>query len=484
MPLSYLELLRNKLHSQFRKHEPSTVQMKLRDILQDRDFNIKLLSLTAPITLQSLMLALVAAGDALMLGAVSQDAMAAVSLATQIHFVQCMFLWSITAGISVLGAQYWGKNDKVVLGQIFGLSVRESTLLSIAFFAGCFFFPRELMLLFAKDEQLISLGAQYLKIASWSYLLAGISQCYLAIMRVSEHAARSAQISTMAVLLNIVLNAVFIFGLFGVPEMGVRGAAVATVIARIADLTWCIISTFEKTYIRLKIKDLFVFNWKLTGDFWRYTSPIFGAGMLWGIGFTAYTAIMGHMGTDAAAANAIAAVARDLMCCICNGLAGGAGILIGNELGAGNLIKGKEYGERTLILSILTGLLSMIVILAVIPLISCFMKLTPQAHTYMVGMFLILSVYMIGRCICTIVLGGIFASGGDTMFDFCTLIIFMWCFALPCAFIGAFVFHLPVLIVYACTCLDEVGKVPFVILHFRKYKWVKNITRNDLISNK
>lgn len=186
---------------------------------------------------------------------------------------------------------------------------------------------------------------------------------------------------------------------------------------------------------------------------------------------------MGHLGCDAAAANAIAAVVRDLLCCLCNGISAGVGIIIGNELGAGNLSLGKKYGDRAAILSVFFGLFYTIAVLALIPLVSLFVKLTPQAYDYMVGMFVILSVYMIGRCICTIVLNGVFTAGGDTMFDFVSLIIFMWCIALPCAFLGAFYFHLPVLLVYACTCLDEVGKVPAVLIHFKRYKWVKNLTR-------
>jgi putative MATE family efflux protein len=451
--------------------------MHLRRLFRDKRFNRKLIQLTLPITLQSLMLALVAAADALMLGKVNQDAMAAVSLATQIQFVQNMLLWAIVGGIGILGAQYWGKRDKRVLGEIFGLSVRESFLVSAVFFAGCYFFPEKLMLLFARDPILINTGAEYLKVASWSYLLTGVSQCYLAIMRVSEHASRSAWISSGAVILNIILNAVFIFGLFGAPAMGVRGAALATLIARVVELLWCIITTFEKTFIPLKVRTLFTFNRILELDFWRYSLPILASCLLWGIGFTAYTAIMGHMGRDAAAANSIAAVVRDLMCCLCNGVAGSCGILIGNELGAGKLRRGRLYGDRAIILAFLIGLFSTAIILVSIPFISSFMKLTDQAHEYMIGMFVILSVYMIGRCVCTVVINGIFSSGGDTLFDMYSLIVCMWCIALPCAFSGAFYFHLPVLVIYGCTCLDEVGKIPWVVHHYRKYKWVKNITR-------
>ena len=452
--------------------------MNVKELFRDRVFNRKLLGLAFPITLQNLMLALVAAADAIMLGRFSQNAMAAVSLATQIQFVQNMLLGAIVCGVGILGAQYWGKRDFGKMDEIFSLSIHEALLVSVAFFLGCRYFPEKLMLLFAHDPELVEIGAEYLRVASWSYLLTGVSQCYLAIMRVSEHASRSAWISSGAVVLNIVLNAVFIFGWFGIPAMGVRGAALATVIARVIELAWCVVSSYEKSFVPLKIREFLHFNPTLFRDFWHYTLPVPGSFLLWGIGFTSYTAIMGHLGPDAAAANAVAAVVRDLMCCLCNGIAAGAGILIGNELGAGNLPLGKIYGQKAMILSYLIGGVSTLVILSSIPLVSSYLDLTEQAHHYMVGMFVILSVYMIGRCVCTVVINGIFSSGGDTLFDVYSLAVCMWGVALPCAFLGAFVFHLPVLVVYACTCVDEVGKIPWVMLHYRKYKWVRNITRH------
>lgn len=451
--------------------------MILNDIFHDKVFLRKLVSLTLPITLQSFMLALVAAADALMLGKVDQNAMAAVSLATQIQFVQNMLLYAIIGGVGVLGAQYWGKKDSKVLEKIFGISIQESFIISLVFFIGCYFYPEYLMKLFAHDPTLIQLGSEYLKVASYSYLITGISQSYLAIMRVSEHAGRSAWISSGTVILNIILNYIFIFGCGQIPAMGIKGAALATTVSRVVELIWCIVSSYEKSFIKLHIRSIFAFDKILLLDFWKYVLPILSSCLLWGIGFTAYTAIMGHMGPDAAAANAIAAVARDLLCCLCNGVSGACGIIIGNELGAGKLNLGKSYGERAMVLSFIIGGAVSIIILAIIPIISYSIPLTPQAHEYMVGMFFILAVYMIGRCVCTVVINGVFSSGGDTLFDMYSLIVCMWGIALPCAFIGAFYFELPVLVIYGCTCLDEVGKVPWVMHHYYKYKWVKNITR-------
>lgn len=452
--------------------------MILHDIFHDRRFNRKLLALTLPITLQQLMLALVAAADALMLGRLDQYSMAAVSLATQVQFIQNMFLAAIAWGVGVLGAQYWGKNDKQVLDELFGLSIRESLLISLPFFAGCFFFPEKLMRIFAEDPRLIQLGAGYLRVASWSYLITGISQCYLAVMRISEQQRMSAWISSGAVVLNIIFNAVFIYGLAGCPAMGIAGAAVATIIARVVELFWCILISFKAGFFQLKLRMLFHIKWLLELDFWKCCLPITGSFMIWGVGFTSYTAIMGQLGADAAAANAVAAVVRDLLCCVCNGIAGACSIIIGNELGAGNLELGKKYGDRLVVISFIIGISTTVIILALTPLLTSLLPLTAQAKEYMTGMLIIMAFYMIGRCVCTVTINGVFYSGGDAIFDVVSLTVCMWGIALPCAFSGAFYFHWPVLVIYACTCLDEVGKIPWVLIHHRSYKWVRNLTRD------
>ncbi|MCR1884015.1 MATE family efflux transporter [Murimonas intestini] len=448
-------------------------------LFSDKVFYRKLLQLTVPIALQNLMLASVAAADAIMLGSVAQNAMSAVSLATQIQFIQNMVLTSVVSTAIILGAQYWGRRDTGTISDIFCTSLRYCGVASILFFIGCIFFPRYLMLIFTNNEaELIETGIHYLKVAGWSYLLTGISQCYLAVMKISGHAAQAARVSIVTVILNIVLNAVFIFGLFGLPAMGVQGAALATLLARIVELVWCMRCSFRKGYIRPDLRRLFRRNKLLAADFWKCLYPLLGASLFWGVGFTSYSAFMGHLGTDATAANSVAAVVRDLICCLCNGLGSGGGILVGNELGAGNLKRGKKYGDRLLKLAILCGAVSTLVMLTVTPVVLNFVRFTEGARKYLIGMMVIMAVYMIGRAINTIVINGIFASGGDTMFDLYSLAVTMWGIAVPLAAAGTFLFDWPVLVVYACTCLDEVGKIPWVLAHYRKYKWVRDLTRD------
>lgn len=448
-----------------------------RGLFSDQAFNRKLISLTLPMALQSLMLAAVAAADAIMLGRLDQNSMSAVSLATQIQFVMNMFLAAVTSTGSILGAQYWGIQDKETLDDIFNMMLRLAVVVDLFFGLACIFSPGILMQFFTNDEVLASIGCSYLRIAGWSYLLTGISQVYLTMMKISEHAGTSALISSTAVVINIVCNAILIFGLLGFPSFGARGAAMATLLSRIVELVWSVVCSFRKRYLHPNLARFFHRNALLSKDFVRIAMPILGASLLWGVGFTSYTAIMGHLGQDAAAANSVAAVVRDLTCCMCNGVAGAGAILLGNELGQGKLDTAKDYGIRLMKMAFLIGILTCLIVIAVIPLVLRFYKLTPNAAELLTGMLVITGFYMIGRCVNTVIINGIFDGGGDTKFDVYSLAVMMWGIAIPTALLGAFVFRWPILAVYACTCLDEVGKIPWVMAHFRKYRWLKNLTR-------
>lgn len=446
-------------------------------MIPKKEFYQNLTRLALPIALQSLMLASVAAGDALMLGKVVQDEMTAVSLATQIQFVQNMFLAAVTGAGAILGAQYWGKGDRRTLEDIFNIMLRFCGVVSVIFFLACELMPELLMHIFTSDAPLIAIGSSYLRIAGWSYLLTGISQCYLTAMKVSEHVKPGAIISSCAVVLNIALNAVFIFGLLGAPRMQARGAALATTISRVVELGLCVAISSKASYIRPAFERFMRSPKNLRSDFIKQCLPLMGGGLCWGVGFTSYTAIMGHMGADAAAANSVSAVVRDLICCMCNGIGSAAGIMVGNELGAGRLDLGKAYGIKLKNISFVIGFISTALVLAVTPLVVKMVILTDQARGYLTGMMVIMSIYMIGRCFNTVTINGVLDGGGDTLFDMYSLIVCMWLIAIPLALMGAFVLHWSPLAVYACTCLDEVGKIPWVMMRFWKYKWVQDLTR-------
>lgn len=441
------------------------------------DFTSKLVSLVLPITFQQFMLALVSASDALMLGKLSQNALSAVALASQISFVQSLFLAALTIGLSILLAQYWGKKDTEAVSKIFCYGLKISAILSLLFSIVAFIFPAELMQIFTNEKDLIFDGAKYLKVVSFSYFLTGISQIFLCLFKNCERAFQSSLISSVGVVANIIFNAIFIFGLFSFPALGIAGAALATICAKIIELTWCILDFKFKSQINFQIKHLIRNDIIFVRDFWKYTFPVLGNEIVWGVGFTMYSVIMGHLGSDAVAANSITNIAKNLIACFCIGLGSGGGILVGIELGKGNLEHAKLCGEKLCHLAIFLGTISGILFIPLSFLITSFANLSETANEYLKWMLLMCSYYMLGKSINSTTIAGIFCAGGDSKFGFICDSITMWCVTVPLGFFAAFVLKLPVLAVFFIVNLDEIVKLPAVYQHYKKYRWVKNITR-------
>lgn len=425
------------------------------------------------------MLALVSASDALMLGMISQDALSAVSLASQVTFVENLFLAAMNIGLSMLAAQYWGKNDRTSVEKIFAYVMKITAVVSFSFFIVSLLIPDLLMLLFTNDKNLIEGGTVYLKTVSISFFLTGISQIYLCILKNSGKAVKAGIISSVSVIINIFLNAVFIFGLFGMPKLEIAGAALATVISRLIEIIWCVSGSVKKDSVHLKLIYVIHNDVPLKKDFWKYTLPVLGNEIVWGVGFTMYSVIMGHLGTDAVAANSIANIIKNLIVCFCIGLGSGGSIMVGNELGAGRLDTAKEYGGKLCRLAIIFGIASGLIMFMLSPLILKLSNLSDTANHYLKWMIVMCSVYMVGKSVNTATIGGIFCAGGDSKFGFICDCITMWCITVPLGFIAAFALKLPVFAVYLIINLDEMIKLPAVYKHYKKYLWVKDLIRKN-----
>lgn len=426
-------------------------------------------------TLQQLLNALVSVSDAVMLGFLSQDALSAVSLAGQVQFVYTLFLFATMQGVSIFAAQYWGKGDRSAIEKTLGIGLKMSVLLSLPFSLGAILFPETLMLAFASEQALISIGAEYLRVVGVTYFLQSISQIYLSIMKNCGKASKCAVISGTAVVMNIVLNALFIFAF----NMGAAGAALATVISKLIELIWAIFEMLKRDSIKIRAVYFIHSDKTLKTDFFKYTLPILGNEIVWGVGFTMYSVIMGHLGSDAAAANSIANIVKNLTICFCTGVAGASGVMTGGLLGRGELDKAKEYGSRLVKISILGGITSGVIILCVIPFVELFSTLTPTAQEYLKTMLVVCSYYVIGKAVNMTVISGIFPSGGDSKFGFACDAVTMWAVVVPIGLLSAFVLDLPVTIVYIIINVDEIIKLPAVYLHYKKYRWLSNLTRGE-----
>lgn len=441
-------------------------------------FYKNLLAIVLPIACQNLMSALVSASDAIMLGMLNQASLSAVSLATQIQFVLSLFITALTIGTTILAAQYWGKGDGPAVERILAFATKLSVIVSAVFFAAAFWAPDRLMGIFTNDGVLIAYGAQYLKTVSWSYLLASVSQIYLCIMKNSGRTLRSTVYSVIAMVLNIGLNLIFIFGLLGLPARGIVGAAMATVIARLVELVLTLMENGKKDRVRLRWANIVDTEDRLKRDFWQYTGPVLANELVWGCGFTMFTVIMGHLGSDAVAANSYANIVKNLISCFCLGIGTGSGIIIGNELGNGELAKARENGGRLCRFAIGSGVLSGVVILLLSPFILAHVShLSAAAQGYLRVMLIICAYYMIGKAVNSTTVAGIFCAGGDTRFGFLCDTVTMWVLIIPVGMVAAFILHLPVLVVYFLLNLDEFVKLPAVYHHYKKYAWVRNLTK-------
>lgn len=446
---------------------------------EKREFYRNLFSLVLPIAMQNLMTALVSASDALMLGFLNQTALSAVSLATQVQFVLNLFFAALTIGSTVLVAQYWGKQDTDAVERVLAIALGCSILVSVGFFVTAFFASELLMNIFTDETALIAAGIPYLKTVSWSYLFMGITQVYLCVMKNSGRTLRSTLYGSSALLLNILLNAILIFGLLGFPQLGIVGAALATTISRAVELLLVLRENMRRDVVRMRLRYLSVRTDSLKRDFYHYTLPVLANELVWGCGFTMFSVIMGHMGSDAVAANSIANIIKNIIASVCLGIGTGSGILIGNELGRGNLSLAKEYGGRLCRSALIAGAVSGGAILAGIPVLSGIAgNLTVQAQAYLKVMLYVCSYYMIGKSINSTLVTGIFCAGGDTRFGLLCDAITMWVVIIPIGWIAAFVLHLPVLTVYFLLNLDELIKLPAVYWHYKKYAWVKNLTQD------
>lgn len=439
-----------------------------------RSLRKEIVRLALPIALQQFMTALVGACDAIMLGKLSQDAMSAVSLATQVTFVFNLFMFAFMAGENMFVAQYYGKGDYTGISQVFSLVTKICGCIAVVFLSGTLFFPEQLMRILTNEETLIVLGSEYLRVIGISYVFSGIAQTFLAIMKNCGAVNMSTLINGVMVILNIVLNAVFIFGLSGFPKMGIKGAALATVLATVVQFLWSV--GYVLCRIRAVKFSLRSCEKKLFGRFWQKAVPLLINNLAWGIGFSMYSVIMGHLGTDAVAANGIANISKNLVVCFCLGLGNAGSIIVGNRLGADRLQEAKEAGGTLTRTAIIAGIVSGLVLIALSPFITKMVDLTPTARGYLQKMLLICSYYIAGKSVNCMTIGGIFAAGGDSKFGMLCDSVTLWCITVPLGCICAFILKLPVMVVYFVLNLDEIIKLPVVYKHYKKYKWIKNLT--------
>lgn len=444
---------------------------------EDKRYLRILLPVALPLTFQNLMSSLVSASDAIMLGFLDQTSLSAVSLAVQVQFVHSLFLMAATIGVTILTAQYWGRADTASCEDILGTALRFSTGISIVFTGAALLFPRQLMKIFTSSADLIEEGALYLRIVSFSYFLTGISQVYLSTMKSTGRVRRSTLYGSSALLLNLLLNALFIYGFHGIASMGIAGAALATVISRAVECLLTLTESFRKNVVKIRFPAIRCPSQTLQRDFWKATGPVLANSVTWGCATAAFSVIMGHLGSDAVAANSIGSIVKNIIASMGLAMGNASGIIIGAELGSSRLEKAREYADRSVRIVVIIGFLSGLLIMVLRPLILHLpLSLTAKAHEYLSSMLYVCAFYLVGKFFNSMLVSGIFSAGADTRFGFLCDLTVMWGIIIPSGALAAFRADLPVMAVYLLLNLDETLKMPFVYHHYKKYGWVRNLT--------
>ncbi|WP_337664833.1 MATE family efflux transporter [Suilimivivens sp.] len=453
----------------------------MKERLDRKQFLLYALKLAFPIMIQNLISTLVNSADTIMLGYVSQTAMAASSLANQYTFVLFCFYYGLGIGTSVLCAQYFGKGDKQTVERIIGLAARVAILISLLFFAFSFFAPEAIMKIFSDSPQTIKEGAAYLKVLSFSFVFMGFSQVFVSALRSVGKIVFPSALYVVSLLVNVLMNAAFIFGLFGLPRLGVVGVALGTVSARAVEVILCFAYSAAGKDIKFRLKNLFRRSGVLFKDFLKISAPSVVNDLMWGMAATTCTAILGHIGDDMVAANAVAVMVVNMGAIVCRGFSNATTIIVSQTLGENRMEDTKVYAKRILWLTVIVSLLGCCVILAIRPFMVQFYrdKLTETAIYYL-GIIMIMTTWrLVGEGINTCLICGCFRGGGDAKFGMVVDTVFMWGVSVPLMAIAAYVLKLPPVWVYFVMTLDEFEKMPVVFAHYFKFKWMKNITRDQ-----
>ena len=434
---------------------------------QKENFYQKVFALVIPMALQNLINVGVSATDVLMLGKVGEKALSGCSLGGQVFWILSLVLFGAASGGSVLVAQYWGKKETEAIEKVMAISILFTEIVAILFMLASLIFPEQIMSVYTRDPEVARQGIRYMRVLAFTYPIAAYTMTYLNLLKSIEKVVISTVVYASSLLLNIVVNAILIFGLFGAPKLGVVGAAIGTLSARCMEMLVVLFySKFRCKEVKVHLSMILKPDKILTKDFFYYAYPVILNEVLWGVGYSANTAIMGRLGSSATAANSVAQVIRQLSMVVGFGVSNATAIMIG-----------KAIAKKLVRLSLACGIAGSILILAIRPLIVTILGFTGQTAKYLMNFLLVMSYYVLGQALNSTFVVGIFRSGGDTRFGMILDMTSMWCCSILLGALAAFVFKLPVTVVYIILLSDEIIKLPFCFMRYRQKKWLKDVTR-------
>ena len=432
------------------------------------------------ISLQQLAALAVNLVDNIMLGNYSELALSGATLVNQIQFTLQQIAAGIGMGIVALASQYWGQKRTEPIKKIINVGMKLGLAVGIIFFAAAQLFPNALLSIFTNDEAVIIEGAKYLKIISWTYIIFSISNSLMYALQSVETAAVGTVMSISTIIINASLNYVFIYGNFGAKEMGIRGAAVATLISRVVELV--IISVymlFIDKKLKAKLWELIEPDFSYLRDYVKVATPVILSGALWGVAQAAQTALLGHISRSVIAANSIAVIVFQIFAVFGMSCANVGSVVMGKTVGEGRLDMVRSYSKTMQGIFILLGLSSGILLFAFKDIIVGFYDVSPETKKLAVQFITVLSITTVGTCYEYPVESGIIAGGGHTKYPAVVDNLFMWLWTIPSAFLSAFVFHFPPLVTFCFLKSDQLLKCIPNAINCNRYRWVRILTRKN-----
>ncbi|ELC8347842.1 MATE family efflux transporter [Clostridium perfringens] len=448
-------------------------------ITRDKRFYRLLFSIALPIAVQNLITFMVSMVDTLMVGALGEIQLSAVSIANNLFFVLTILMFGLAGGSNIMISQYWGKGNVKTIHKILAIMYRVCLLITGIFIFIALFLPKYFMGIFTTDKAVIDFGASYLRIVCIGYLFYSITNCTIMMLRSVKTVSISIIVYTASLVVNSILNWILIFGNLGAPELGIRGAAIATVCARITEFSIVLVFMFiYERKIGLKLEHLLKLDKEILKDYVGLCTPVLCNELLWAIGASMISVIVGRMGTEVVAANSINGVAHQFVTVFIFGMSNATAVIIGNTIGEGKKEKAKEYAYSIGIFSVVMGCISGLMILLIKPFVVNFYNVSYSTKLIAMEIMTVTSGIIVFQSLASNFMMGVLRGGGDAKFVLINDLIFMWLVAIPGGFFVAFVLELPVALVFLVIKCDEILKSLTSVYRVISGKWVNDVTKD------
>lgn len=452
------------------------MRINISRLFSDKEFYKKLFILAIPMIIQNFIVSSINMLDTVMVGALGESEIAAVGIANQYFFLYNLIIIGITTGFSIFISQYWGSKNIRDIKKSIGLEFLSVMVVGLIFTLSALIIPGVILRIFTKDINVIDFSEGYLKIVVISYMITGVTLLFTGALKSIGNSKVPMVVSAMALLINGILNYIFIFGKIGFPYMGVRGAALATLIARLAEMIIIIYFSFKHTSpLRGSLKEFLDFDFSFTKKVYKSVTPVILNDGIWALGIVLYTVAYGKVGTKAIASVQISNTIQNLFMIFCIGIASSSLVMIGHEIGKKKREKAIEYAKKFSILSFIIGGILGVLLIIFSPVILELFNVSNEVRDSTRNILIIYGAIFPIRSLGIVLIAGIFRGSGDAKFALKAEAFAMWAVALPLSFIGAIIFKFNVEMVALMVIIEDIIKCLLCVIHLKGGKWMHDL---------